>query len=246
MKKILTLLFILSIASLGVFAQSLQLQTSSGTDIPNGGTISKLVVLNDTTIDVEVDLIIKNISGAQVTVKAKRTSKSLATPQASHFCFAGGCFSDTTSTSPTQAVIAIGASDNSFSAHITPNTGKGSSVVCYKFYNTRNLNDTASVYVQTEIWPAGINDLKGSQVVLGNAYPNPASKSVSVDYTISPEASAKLVIQNLIGIKIREEALPGMNGKSVFDVSDLPDGIYLYSLEVGGKNISTKKLLVRH
>jgi len=246
MKKIFPLLFVLSIASLCVFAQSLQLQTSSGTVIPNGGTISKMVVLNDTTIDVEVDLIAKNISSAQVTVKVKKTSKNLVSPQTAHFCFAGGCFSDTTTYSPTQAIIAAGASDNSFSGHITPNNSKGSALVYYKFYNTRNLNDTVSVYIQTEIWPSGVDNLTDNQVVLGNAYPNPATTSFSVDYSVNLTSSARLVVQNLVGIKVREEVLSRMNGKAQLDVSGLPDGIYLYSVEIDGKNIFTKKVLVRH
>jgi len=246
MKKIFPLLFVLSIASLGVFAQSLQLQTSSGTVIPNGGTISKMVVLNDTTIDVEVDLIAKNISSTQVTVKVKKTAKSLVSPQTAHFCFAGGCFSDTTTYSPTQAVIAAGATDNSFSGHITPNNSKGSALVYYKFYNTRNLNDTVSVYIQTEIWPSGIDNLTDNQVTLGNAYPNPATSSFSIDYSVNLNSSARLVVRNLIGIKVREEVLSGTDGKAKFDVSDLPEGIYLYSVEIDGKNISAKKMLVRH
>jgi hypothetical protein len=246
MKKIFPLLFVLSIASLGVFAQSLQLQTSSGTVIPNGGTISKMVVLNDTTIDVEVDLIAKNISSTQVTVKVKKTAKSLVSPQTAHFCFAGGCFSDTTTYSPTQAVIAAGATDSSFSGHITPNNSKGSALVYYKFYNTRNLNDTVSVYIQTEIWPSGIDNLTDNQVTLGNAYPNPATSSFSIDYSVNLNSSARLVVRNLIGIKVREEVLSGTDGKAKFDVSDLPEGIYLYSVEIDGKNISAKKMLVRH
>lgn len=246
MKKIFTILVILLITSFGVLAQSLQLRTSSGTIIPNGGTVGKLVVLYDTTTDVEVDLIAKNISSTQVTVKVKRTSKILVSPQSSHFCFSGGCFGDTTNTSPTQAVIAAGANDSTFSAHITPNHGKGSAIVCYKFYNTRNLNDTVSVYIQTELWPAGVENLAENQAMMGNAYPNPASTSFSLEYSGNVTGSAKLVVQNLIGIKVREEVLAGTNDKSSVDVSGLPDGIYLYSLEVEGKMISTKKLVVRH
>jgi hypothetical protein len=246
MKKIFTLLFILAITSFSVFAQSLQLQTTSGTVIPNGGTVSKMVVLYDTTADVEVDLVAKNISSAQVIVKVKKTSKILVSPQTAHFCFAGGCFGDTATISPTQATIAAGASDNSFGGHITTNKTKGSALIYYKFFNTRNPNDTASVYIQYEIWPAGIYDLSDNPAALGNAYPNPAGKTLNVDYTINSVGSARLVIQNLLGVKVREEILSGMNGKAQVDVSDLPEGIYVYSLEIDGKNISTKKLLVRH
>ena len=82
--------------------------------------------------------------------------------------------------------------------------------------------------------------------MMGNAYPNPASTSFSLEYSGNVTGSAKLVVQNLIGIKVREEVLAGTNDKSSVDVSGLPDGIYLYSLEVEGKMISTKKLVVRH
>ena len=77
MKKIFTLFYILTIASCSLFAQSLQLMTLSGSTIPNGGTIFVPWSLYDTTVDVNVELKIKNISSTAVTVKALKIVKVL-------------------------------------------------------------------------------------------------------------------------------------------------------------------------
>ncbi len=247
MKKIYTLLFILTFTSSCLLAQTLQLQTLSGTVIPNGGTLGlKWALGGDTTTDVFLELKQKNISTGTQNYKAMKIIRNLPDSQKSYFCFAGGCFSDTTVISPTTLILTAGQEDNNFSCHISPNKHTGSSKVYYKFYNTSNANDTIGIYIQTEIWHLGINDLSDVKSELGAAYPNPASEKFTVAYSLKPGEQAYLVLQNVLGSVVREEALSGENGKIQLNVAGLPEGVYLYSLNVNGKSYSTKKLLVRH
>ncbi|MEI7490499.1 MAG: T9SS type A sorting domain-containing protein [Bacteroidota bacterium] len=247
MKKIYTLLFILTIATSCLLAQTLQLKTLSGTVIPNGGTVVlKWAMGGDTTTDVFLELKQKNISTGTQSFKAMKAIRNLPDSQKAYYCFAGGCFSDTTIISPTTLILAAGQEDNNFSCHIRPNMHSGSSKVYYKFFNTSDANDTIGIYIQTEIWHLGINDLTDAQSELGTGYPNPASEKFTVPYSLKHGEQSYMVIQNVLGSAVREETLSGQNGKIQFNIEGLPEGVYLYSLYVNGKIFSTKKLLVRH
>jgi hypothetical protein len=246
MKKIYALLFILTIASGSILAQSLQLQTHSGQVIPNGGTVGVIQTLFDTTSDVSIEIDMKNISTSTQAYKVKRTIKILNSPQKSNFCFAGGCFPDTTNISPSTLTLNAGVLDNNFSSHVSPNSVAGSSLVYYKFYNIKNANDTVGIFIQSEVWHLGINDLTCSQAELGSAYPNPANEKFTVDYTLTGEQTAQLILLNMLGTKIREEPVTGGNGKIQMNVADLAEGVYFYSLYLNGKSVSTRKLLIRH
>ena len=246
MKKFCILLVILTISASGLFAQSLQLQTLSGQIILNGATIGLDSTLYDLTVDVYTELNLKNISGSSNDYKVLKLTKKLKAPQEATFCFAGGCFPVDDTLSPTTLTLGPGEIDNEFSAHIYPQATSGSSLVYYKFFNIKNLNDTVSVYVQTEIWQLGINDQAGATAELGVAYPNPANEQLTVGYTMSGAETARLVLQNVLGTAVREESLSGGSGKIRMNVSDLPEGLYFYSLYANGKSVSTRKVVVKH
>ncbi|MCX6283127.1 MAG: T9SS type A sorting domain-containing protein [Bacteroidetes bacterium] len=221
------------------------MQTLSGTIVTNGSTVVLKRTLYDTTSDVLTELNLKNTSNATHDYKAIKRIINLTTPQKAYFCFAGGCF-DTATISPTTLTLDGGQIQNNFSAHVNPNSGSGSSLVYYKFYNTKDGHDTIGIYFQTELWHLGINDLPNAQLELGTAYPNPANDKFTVSYKLRSAEPARLVLQNVLGLKVYEETLSGENGKVQVAVSSLPEGVYLYSLYMNGKSFSTKKLLVRH
>ena len=246
MKKIFTLFYILTIASCSLFSQSMQLMTLSGTVIPNGGTVYVPWSLYDTTVDVNVELKIKNVSSSSITVKALKIVKVLPGTQKAYYCFAGFCFGDTVTVSPNELKLDAGVTDENFSAHVNPWASTGNSVVYYRFYTTSNPQDTVSVYIQSKVWHLGMNDLSVVNTELGNAYPNPANDKFTVEYSVSGQETARLVLQNVLGAALREEAVPAGSGKVQMNVTGLPEGVYLYSLLVNGKNVSTRKLLIRH
>ena len=246
MKKNFTFLLFLTIFSCGIFAQSLQLKTHTGAVVTNGSTIFVKWNYGDTTTDVFVELKMQNTSATAANYKAIKINKVLPGVQTSYFCFAGGCFPDTVTVSPTQLSLAAGQEVTDFSAHIKPNAATGNSVVYYKFYNVANPRDTVCVFVQTQIWHLGINNNSGDIADLSTAYPNPANTHFTVDYKLHEQGTARLILQNILGSTVREEILSAESGKIQMNVSDLPEGIYMYSLNVNGKAISARKLLIRH
>lgn len=82
---------------------------------------------------------------------------------------------------------------------------------------------------------------------LSNAYPNPANAETKLDYNFKVITSnAKIIIRSLLGYVVSEHNIEDNAGTISIPTSDLPGGIYFYSLSVGGDIIITRKLVVRH
>lgn len=81
-----------------------------------------------------------------------------------------------------------------------------------------------------------------------SVYPNPSRGLVTVSLEQKSVESYKLRFSNIIGREVRMIALrPDMDAQGVqVNLSDLPSGVYFYSLLVNDKVISTKRLLLQN
>jgi len=88
----------------------------------------------------------------------------------------------------------------------------------------------------------GINNVINS---LNNikAYPNPATNTLSISYTLSGAAPVSVSLTNIVGQTVATQ--PGLNGRAVFNVADLPAGVYLYSVIADGER-STGHVVIAH
>ena len=81
-----------------------------------------------------------------------------------------------------------------------------------------------------------------------NLYPNPSRGAVTVTLTEQLTGPAyKLRLRNIIGQEVRTVALhPQFSRVGVnLDLSDLPAGLYFYSLLVDNKAVLTKRLTLQ-
>lgn len=117
----------------------------------------------------------------------------------------------------------------------------------FLFFDTDNPNNAIErsfkFHVQGD-FPSGIlyqrPDLKVS-----NAYPNPIANSATIDYSLGFGQSAKIVILNLLGNQVIEQELPYSENSIKIPTEQLSNGIYFYTLQLNGKNVATKKMVVR-
>lgn len=81
-----------------------------------------------------------------------------------------------------------------------------------------------------------------------SVYPNPAKGSVTVSLGQKAGQDYKLRLSNIIGQEIRTIALkPELTAAGLpLDLSDLHAGMYVYSLLVDGKVVSTKRLVLQN
>lgn len=78
-------------------------------------------------------------------------------------------------------------------------------------------------------------------VKLGQNYPNPAKEKTYIPVEFS-SSSASLTIVDLLGKKVEEKVLNN-SGTFEINVSEYPEGIYLYTLDADGMTL-TKRMTV--
>jgi hypothetical protein len=79
-----------------------------------------------------------------------------------------------------------------------------------------------------------------------NLYPNPVSNFLFVDYDIVYVKEAKLIIYNSIGAAVYSKKLNEKQDQLKIQVSEFKNGLYFCSLQIDGKLLNTKKILVNH
>jgi hypothetical protein len=77
---------------------------------------------------------------------------------------------------------------------------------------------------------------------LGQNYPNPAKEKTFVNVEFN-SSEASITISNILGEVISVQKVPH-SGTYILDVTDIPEGIYFYTLAADGQKV-TKKLTVK-
>ncbi|GAB3647440.1 hypothetical protein GCM10028791_09420 [Echinicola sediminis] len=115
------------------------------------------------------------------------------------------------------------------------------------FSNTSNLRDVFIIEGVYEVFaPNESEEVNHRDISIGSIYPNPSNRIAQIDYQIkNPNANIKLVINSFIGNPIEELTLSPQQKTLLINVSDFNPGVYFYTLIVDGKNIVTKKLVVK-
>lgn len=113
-----------------------------------------------------------------------------------------------------------------------------------------NLYEEGSheMFVITVTFKYSANGISDNSIVeeFSNAYPTPAKDVVSFDYNFSSSANdAYVAIYSMTGQEVMRSAINDLQGKVSFNVSDLADGVYFYSLVVNGETVKSSKLVVR-
>lgn len=97
---------------------------------------------------------------------------------------------------------------------------------------------------------AGLSSVDNARTVAPtlSLYPNPARGMVLVSITQRSGQEYKLRLSNILGREVRTVALQPMTGEVSIPVnlSDLPAGMYFYSLLANDKVVSTKRLVLQN
>lgn len=78
-------------------------------------------------------------------------------------------------------------------------------------------------------------------IKLGQNYPNPATGKTIIDVSFA-SSEATMVIYNVLGKVVEEMTI--YDKKIVLDVTNYPEGVYLYTLEADGEKV-TRRMTVR-
>lgn len=190
----------------------------------------------------------KNISTEPKAIKVYKEVIQLADDAGLYMCFGGNCLLDTISPS----IITI-QPDSMYSEFDLQYTflNKDESFARINLINPSTLETMQSFYVlYKDMSNVSLEKPFKQSITSTNieAYPNPANNNATISYSLpSNYRSGKIAIRNMIGKTIKTISISGNStGKQSFSTSDLPSGVYFYSIFGDGKTLSTKKLVVKH
>jgi hypothetical protein len=78
-------------------------------------------------------------------------------------------------------------------------------------------------------------------------YPNPFNPFTTVEFSIKEESNVKLILYSLLGEELKvivNDVLDTGIYKRIINGSDLPSGVYFYSLKINDNVISTRKMVL--
>ena len=159
------------------------------------------------------------------------------------FCW-GMCFGPDIFVSPEAIDIPAGevnTDELSFQA-LDPEDVYGDVIIKYYAYEERNPDQRISIIVRFRKSGVGVNE-NVHTMTLGQAYPNPATNTVSFNYSFGGNLCA--VVYNLVGQEVMRQELNANDGQLSFSVADLQGGIYFCTMLVDGRAVSTQKFVVK-
>jgi hypothetical protein len=241
MKKTLLFVILAMVSFVYGFSQSLILSDSTGV-LPNNANIT----VHGHNMDDEIasHIFVRNNTSTRMDVIVKKVHLDIVPGTLNTFCW-GLCYPPDLFVSPPFTVEANFTDSINFSGHYNPLTFAGASVIRYVFYDSANPNDSVCANVTYDALYVGIQN-QSAKNVLSAAQPNPANTSVRFGYSLNTENTGSVIIRNLLGSVVKKEMLAGSEGNVTVSTADLPEGIYFYSLDVNGRSLTTRKLIVRH
>jgi len=226
------LIGLLLAASVPVKAQSLVLQNGS----------QNLQGDPNNTLEAHIDVF--NSTGSTIDVVAERTNNNLSSNHLSYFCWGITCYGPGTSLAPAEPING-GAANSTFRGYLDPGGSAGVSTVTYCFYDQVNTQDSACIEFTYTFTPTGIDESNAAVSYLSEPAPNPAAGFTLISYRLAkPAADVHVVLNNMLGAKVRDLRMDGTRNTFLLDISDLRPGLYFYSLVADQRIVYTKKLMV--
>ena len=234
MRKIILFILVLGQISFAV-AQSLTV---------TGGTS----FTGDLVTQIANHLDIKNTSTNTITVQCQKTNLTLPLGGESFYCFAGNCYSASSTSPSSSAVLAPGqqfsfanSDADAHSGYYNAYGASGVAEVQYCFYDVNDPLDQTCVIITYDCSGAmSINDFN-ELAKISEFYPNPANGLTHFTFN---GTKAQLEIIDILGNEIKVLQLEDPGVKKI-DLTDMSKGIYFGTLVINNKVTTIKKLIVK-
>ena len=187
---------------------------------------------------------IRNDAATEKQILEKKTEISLAEGAACSLCWAGYCYPPEVNQADYPLILAPGESQTSCFTHFLTGGVAGSSLVRWTFFDTGNPADSVSVVINYITYPAGIGAPPANDRVL--VYPNPADNLLCFVLKDPGISGMKIVLRAVTGQKTALECQRVSPGKFCMDTSDLPCGIYVYSVVSHGSPVAGGLVSIVH
>ena len=241
MKKLLLSLIVMVFAA-QLSAQSLSFKYEG--EVVEPGTIDFVSDVNSSK-ELQFDLHIINTTDADINVVAQMSESSIGM---NYLCW-GSCYAP--GTLEASNLVAAGG-EGIFNGHCMVIDADGNLLpvgteikMVYTFFDERNPDEKYVFNVNFKYESKESIVDYNSVDVFSNAYPNPANNTVSFDYNMPFDVnSASVAIYNMMGQEVVRQDLNLGGSRVDFNVSDLNEGVYFYSLIVNNQTVKTNKFVV--
>ena len=249
MKKVILPLSAMVLSFL-TYGQSFQILGIGGQDI-TGTTIS---MWGDTAHGVLIYYPgVKNITSSDIGTKLKVVPNLIVPNSGYSYCLDGPCYtlSAPVGQSETAPVTIPILANSTFGATVLEcliNKNLGMSSITYIYFNAANTSDTAFITIEYNVTPVGIKNNEMKEVEISGAYPNPAGAITTINYnTENNYQRSSILIHDMLGNTVKSfDLAPNNKGRINILTSEMPNGVYFYTLNSSGKAITTKKLILNH
>ncbi len=120
----------------------------------------------------------------------------------------------------------------------TPTTQR--TLLKIKFFDIANPSTNTTVSFDSQYNNINSQDVLSDDI---NVYPNPAKNQVNIRCSEENINNSYLIIYNILGEEIDKVSI--QNSQTIFDISHLQSGVYLYSLVCDGEVLRTRKLFIK-
>lgn len=103
--------------------------------------------------------------------------------------------------------------------------------------------DSISWVVKYESFSSVNDKPAANNAKFSNVYPNPVKNTININCS-GVDGVAMMTIYNMTGAKVMEYEADTYSGKISFNVADLKNGLYLYSISLNGKTVESKKFVI--
>ena len=191
---------------------------------------------------------IKNTSANTITVECQKTNLTLPLGGESFYCFAGNCYSASSTSASNSADLLPGQQFSFANSDADAHSGyydaygaSGIAEVQYCFYDVNNPTDETCVTITYDCSSAtGINDFTELSEI-SDFYPNPANGLTHFTFN---GTKAQLKIIDILGNEVQVLQLENPGIKKI-DLTDMSKGIYFGKLVINNKVTTIKKLIVK-
>jgi len=204
----------------------------------------------DPAVVSEYNVLMRNNTNAAVSYRVGKSVVDIEEGQEMAFSFGGveygseDNFSDAAGVSIASGETLEGA--NGFKAMFDAKGIDGNTYypsVKFKFFNRLAGNDADFVTLIYNVSGVGFSELDAYQI--SEPYPNPASDYVNVDHQFGADENAQIKLYNSAGQLIMIHPVMKQSNKSMINVSNLPTGIYMMSVEVNDRTIGVEKIVLQ-
>jgi len=125
-------------------------------------------------------------------------------------------------------------------------TGGNENLIPSLAYTTPPGFDVPEISYFCEAIPEKIANVSNAILTKNNAFPNPASDVVNVEYGFTENSNVTVTLSNVLGQTVATNVANNVKeGKATFSTATLADGVYIYTIEANGQR-TTGRIAVAH